>query len=61
MQTYLNRKTAAGRETVDEVRREDFGDAKAYRKEVGRLCREYAASGYPVYPSSRACANWGRA
>lgn len=59
---FLNWRGPAGRETVDELRREDFpagrDGAKAFRKELARLCREYALAGMAVYPSRRACAGW---
>lgn len=59
---FLNWRGPAGRETVDELRREDFPagreGAKAFRLELARLCSEYALAGMAVYPSSRPCAGW---
>jgi hypothetical protein len=56
---YLNWKGPAGRETVDELSREDFESARAMRKEVSRLISEYSMCGMDVYASSRKCKNWG--
>jgi hypothetical protein len=43
---------------VDEVRRDNFPDARAFRAEVRRLVGEYTLAGMAVYRSSRPCANW---
>lgn len=58
MQTYINWKGPQGRETVDEVRREDFASLAEYRAEVKRIPAEYRMAGMDVYTSSRMCANW---
>lgn len=58
MVRYLNWRGPQGRETVDQINREDFATLKAYREEVSRLVGEYAIAGMDVYISSRPCANW---
>lgn len=60
MVVYLNWKGPKGRETVDEVRSEDFDGWRAFRAEARRLCREYAMCGMAVYRSSRACKGWNK-
>lgn len=60
--TYFNWRGGAGRETVDELSREEFPKTregfKAYRAELCRLVSEYHLAGMAVYTSSRACQNW---
>jgi hypothetical protein len=56
---YLNWKGTQGRETVDELERNDFANYKAFKVEINRLISEYAMAGMGgVYSSSRMCANW---
>ena len=55
---YLNMKTGAGVETVDELNRKDFPNNQGYWLEVLRLQREYRLAGMPVYMSSRSTNEW---
>ncbi|UUV43264.1 hypothetical protein RCCWILLIS_92 [Rhodobacter phage RcCWillis] len=55
---FFNWKGGAGRETVDELSREEFETEKAFRAEIRRLVGEYHLCGMAVYTSSRACQNW---
>lgn len=56
---FINWKGAQGRETIGEVRREDFPTWKEFRAECRRLIGEYALAGMGgAYLSSRCCANW---
>lgn len=55
---FLNWRGGQGRETVDELDSADFANGKDFRKELNRLCGEYALAGMSVYSSSRMCANW---
>lgn len=62
MTRFLNWRGPQGRETVDELARDEFppgtAGAVAFRAELARLCSEYALAGMAVYVSSRPCANW---
>lgn len=55
---FFNWRGPAGRETVDELSREEFESGKAFRAEIRRLVGEYHLAGMAVYTSSRACQNW---
>ena len=55
---YLNWRGPKGRETIDEVRSEDFRTKELWRREIRRLCLEYVNAGMDVYPSRRPCAGW---
>lgn len=56
---YFNWKGPAGRETVDELCRQDFPEgAEEFKREKRRLWEEYLRAGMKVYLSSRPCANW---
>jgi hypothetical protein len=58
---YINWKGGQGRETLDEVRREDFPQMtwREFRAECRRLLEEYGMAGMPgAYLSPRCCANW---
>lgn len=62
LKVYYNLKSYAGRETVDELCRQDFPQGtegfKNFRKEKQRIWEEYLRAGMNVYLSSRPCANW---
>lgn len=58
---FINWKGGCGRETIDEVRREDFPQMswREFREECRRLIGEYSLAGMGgAYLSSRCCANW---
>lgn len=58
---FINWKGDCGRETIDEVRREDFSQMSwgEFREECRRLIGEYSLAGMGgAYLSSRCCANW---
>lgn len=59
---FFNWRGPIGRETVDEISRDEFPQGKEgfkqFRKEIQRLVGEYKLCGMAVYTSSRACANW---
>lgn len=59
---FLNWRAPIGRETVDEISRDEFLQGKEgfnqFRAEIRRLVKEYNLCGMAVYTSSRACANW---
>lgn len=59
---YIQRLGQGCRETVDELRREDFPTLSAFRSEVRRLVHEYrfADPSAAYYSSRRPCANWSR-
>ena len=59
--TYLNWKGPKGLETLDVVIKSELKlNARDFRREVARLCAEYAMAGMHVYPSSRCCAGWNQ-
>ena len=58
---FINWKGGCGRETIDEVRSEDFPELslREFRAECRRLIAEYALCGMGgAYISSRCCSNW---
>lgn len=56
---FINWKGGQGRETLDEVCREDFSTWQEFRSECRQLIEEYAMCGMAgAYLSSRCCANW---
>lgn len=55
---YLNLKSSAGRETVDEFSPEPGQSARAFGAYVWEMVREYHLAGMDVYHSQRACSNW---
>ena len=55
---FFNWRSPIGRETVDELSRDEFESEKAFCAEIRRLVAEYAIAGMAVYTSSRACQNW---
>ena len=58
MTIYLNWKSKAGTETVDEFTREAKQTYKEFRTYVREMVREYHLAGMNVYRSSRACKDW---
>lgn len=58
---YFNWKGPQGRETVDELNRDDFPTRRDFLQEAARLESEYHLCGMAVYRSSRMCANWKEA
>lgn len=56
---FINWRGGQGRETIDEVRREEFHTSREFRVECRRLIAEYAMGGMAgAYLSTRCCANW---
>lgn len=59
MQTiYLNMKTPAGIETVDEFTREENQSPKEFRKYVNTMIQEYNLCNMYVYKSIRSTREW---
>ena len=56
--TYINWRGPQGRETIDQIERQDFPTWKDYRTELRRLLGEYAVAGMNAYESSRPCSGW---
>lgn len=61
MKRYLNTVMNSQKETIDELKSEDFDSLKSFKKELRRLKDEYILAGGHGAPywSSRKCKNWG--
>jgi len=55
---YFNMKTNFGVETVDEIRRADWGTYKGYIAELRSMLSNYRIAGMNVYLSQRCTNNW---
>lgn len=58
MTIYFNMRTNQGIETVDELSRKDFKNAKEYCKERKSMKDNYRLAGMNVYISSRSTKDW---
>ena len=55
---YLNMRTSAGVETVDEFTQEENQEPRAFRAYVRDMVKEYHIAGMNVYASSRCARDW---
>ena len=55
---YFNLITPKGKETVDQISRDEYGTFKEYKTELRRLLYEYRLAGMNVYTSQKACKDW---
>ena len=55
---YFNLITPKGKETVDQICRNEYGTFKEYKTELRRLLQKYRLAGQNVYTSQKACKGW---